>query len=82
MELTLTKRERIKHAELALQRRREQQRDLHNGDSLLVLMFLGLTAIFLGVWVAINVQWSPGKQDAVAREYRALRHEAVEVAAK
>lgn len=80
-ELTLARIERIDRARLSRQRERthKQSRKL---DEIFVMMVLGCASLIMFVVLAIHSKFEPGDQEQIAREYRATRHDAVEVAWK
>lgn len=80
-ELTLARIERIDRARLSRQRERTRKQS-QKLEPLFVMMVLGCASLIVFVVLAIHSKFEPGNQEQIAREYHALRHDAVEVAWK
>ncbi len=80
-ELSISRVERINRALLSRARQREVSQ-ARKTDRILVMFGLSVAAVIMAAVLAINAEWQPGHQSEIAKRYRPLRHNALEVATK
>lgn len=75
-ELSPSRIERINRSDLVRFRKAELT-DVQKWDRFMGFIALAFAFLILACILIVHAEWSPGEQERIAREYKALRHDAV-----